>query len=147
MIAPITTATDLAAAAATLGGGAAIGIDTEFMRERTYYAQLCLLQMAGNGVALCVDTLALDDLATLRPLMAAAEPCKILHAARQDLEVLAPVVGALNNIFDTQVAAALIGFPAQIGGRAHWHAPAQERDTHRLVAPAPVGGAARVRAR
>ncbi len=115
MIAPITTLTELAAAAETLGGGTALGIDTEFMRERTYYAQLCLLQLAGNGAALCVDTLALADLGALRPLMAAATPCKILHAARQDLEVLGPVVGALNNIFDTQVAAALIGFPAQIG--------------------------------
>jgi ribonuclease D len=115
MTAPITTASELAAAAGALGAGATLGLDTEFMRERTYYAQLCLLQLAGNGHALCVDTLALEDLAALRPLMAAGTPCKILHAARQDLEVLAPVVGTLNNIFDTQVAAALIGLPAQIG--------------------------------
>lgn len=115
MIAPITTAAALAAAAATLGGGTAIGIDTEFMRERTYYAQLCLLQLSGQDTALCVDTLALTDLGALRPLMGAAAPCKILHAARQDLEVLWPAVGALENVFDTQVAAALIGFPAQIG--------------------------------
>jgi ribonuclease D len=47
--------------------------------------------------------------------MSAAAPGKILHAARQDLEVLWPVVGALSNVFDTQVAAALIGLPAQIG--------------------------------
>jgi len=115
MIAPITTPGELAAAAATLGGGSGLGLDTEFMRERTYYAQLCLLQLAGNGQALCVDTLALEDLSALRALMTAPTPCKILHAARQDLEVLWPVVGALSNVFDTQVAAALIGLPAQIG--------------------------------
>jgi ribonuclease D len=51
----------------------------------------------------------------LRPLMAAPRPRKILHAARQDIEVLAPAVGAINNIYDTQVAAALVGFSAQVG--------------------------------
>ena len=115
MIVPITTTDGLAAAVSTLAAGAELGLDTEFMRERTYYAQLCLLQLAGNGCAVCVDTLALEDLGALRPLMAAATPCKIVHAARQDLEVLWPVVGAVGNVFDTQVAAALIGLPAQIG--------------------------------
>ncbi len=85
------------------------------MRERTYYAQLCLLQLGGDGLAVCVDPLALTSLDVLRPLMSAAQPCKILHAARQDLEVLAPVVGTLQNVFDTQVAASLLGFPAQVG--------------------------------
>jgi len=115
MHAPISSAAELAAAATTLGSAVALGIDTEFMRERTYYAQLCLLQVASSEQALCVDTLALTDLAPLRPLLGGAQPCKILHAARQDLEVLWPVVGALQNIFDTQVAAALIGLPAQVG--------------------------------
>ena len=85
------------------------------MRERTYYAQLCLVQLGTDGLAVCVDPLALPSLDVLRPLMSAALPCKILHAARQDLEVLAPVVGNLRNVFDTQVAAALLGFPAQVG--------------------------------
>ncbi len=85
------------------------------MRERTYYAQLCLLQLGADGLAVCVDPLALSSLDVLRPLMAAAQPCKILHAARQDMEVLAPVVGTVRNVFDTQVAAALLGFPAQVG--------------------------------
>ncbi len=47
--------------------------------------------------------------------MGGAQLCKIVHAARQDLEVLAPTVGAVTNIFDTQVAAALVGFSAQVG--------------------------------
>jgi ribonuclease D len=91
------------------------GLDTEFMRERTYFAQLCLLQLSFDGRALCIDTLALPDLSPLRACMAAPGISKVLHAARQDLEVLAPVAGPLVGLFDTQVAAALIGLPAQVG--------------------------------
>jgi len=94
---------------------AAVGVDTEFMRERTYYAQLCLLQLGTPGLSVCVDPLAIQSLDPLRPLMSASATCKILHAARQDLEVLAPVVGNVAPVFDTQVAAALVGFPAQVG--------------------------------
>jgi ribonuclease D len=115
MSTPITDPAALATAAATLGQGAALGIDTEFMRERTYYAQLCLLQLASSELAVCVDTLVLESLAPLRALLSAAVPCKILHAARQDLEVLWPAIGAITSIFDTQVAAGLTGLPAQIG--------------------------------
>jgi ribonuclease D len=64
---------------------------------------------------LCVDTIALPSLAPLAPLMAAGGPVKVLHAASQDMEVLWPVLGALDPVFDTQVAAALCGLPAQIG--------------------------------
>lgn len=113
--APITDSAALEAAATALASDEAIGLDTEFMRERTYYAQLCLLQLGSDALAVCVDPLALPSLDALRPLMAAARPCKILHAARQDMEVLAPAVGTVRNVFDTQVAAALAGFPAQAG--------------------------------
>jgi len=113
--APISDPAALAEAAATFSSHAVLGLDTEFMRERTYYAQLCLLQLGTDGFAVCVDPLALGALDALRPLLSASSPCKILHAARQDLEVLEPVVGALHNVFDTQVAAALVGFPAQVG--------------------------------
>lgn len=92
-----------------------LGLDTEFMRERTYFAQLCLLQISYAGEAVCIDTLALADLSALRTLMGTAEVRKILHAARQDLEVLAPAFGTLIGVFDTQIAAALVGMPAQIG--------------------------------
>src|SRR6185437_3352123 len=100
---------------ADLAGQDRIGLDTEFMRERTYFAQLCLLQICFGDRAVCVDTLALTDLAGLTGVMGSPRTCKILHAARQDLEVLWPVTGPLNGVFDTQVAAALIGLPAQIG--------------------------------
>ena len=112
---PITDAAALSTAAEAMRRHDALGLDTEFMRERTYYAQLCLLQMATSELAVCVDPLALPSLDALRPLMAEARLCKIVHAARQDLEVLAPVVGAVVNVFDTQVAAALVGFSAQVG--------------------------------
>jgi len=112
---PITDAAALDEAALTLERVPMLGLDTEFMRERTYYAQLCLLQIATRAEALCVDPLLLPSLDALRPLMGSDAVAKILHAARQDLEVLQPTVGSLKNIFDTQVAAALVGFSAQVG--------------------------------
>jgi len=92
-----------------------IALDTEFLRERTYRPQLCLLQFAVPGLALCVDPLARIELEPLRPSLAGGQAPKILHAARQDLEVLWPVFGPLAPLFDTQVAAGLTGLPAQIG--------------------------------
>lgn len=100
---------------ALLESAGTIGIDTEFLRERTYYAQLCLLQLGFAQGAHCVDTLALRDLGALRPVFSQPVPVKVLHAARQDLEVLWPAAGRLAGLFDTQVAAALVGLPAQIG--------------------------------
>ncbi|MFT3906108.1 MAG: HRDC domain-containing protein [Steroidobacteraceae bacterium] len=108
-----------ASAVADLGARIAslpvFGLDTEFLRERTYYAQLCLLQFGLPDQALCVDTLAAGPLQALAPAFAARASCKVLHAARQDLEVLWPATGPIRNVYDTQVAAALIGFPAQVG--------------------------------
>jgi ribonuclease D len=98
-----------------LQGAESIGLDTEFLRERTYFAQLCLLQLSVEDGAYCVDTLALRDLGPLRASLNHALPSKVLHAARQDLEVLWPAIGPVTGLFDTQVAAALIGLPAQIG--------------------------------
>ncbi|HET9863313.1 MAG TPA: ribonuclease D [Steroidobacteraceae bacterium] len=92
-----------------------IALDTEFMREKTYRAELCLLQIAAGGDAACIDPLALPDLAALVPVLTGAGVVKVMHAARQDLEVLLPAVGLVQPVFDTQIAAALAGFPAQIG--------------------------------
>jgi ribonuclease D len=92
-----------------------VGMDTEFLRERTYFPQLCLLQVAFGTRAVCSDPLALPSLEALRVTMATSGVRKVLHAARQDLEVLAPKVGAATGLFDTQIAAALIGLPGQIG--------------------------------
>ncbi len=114
---PLSDNDSLAALAARLAAAPWIALDTEFLRERTYRApppQLCLLQLATPGEALCVDPLADLALDTLVPAMTGSAP-KILHAARQDLEVLWPLFGAVTPVFDTQIAAALAGMPAQIG--------------------------------
>src|SRR3984957_17256536 len=93
---------------------AAIALDTEFLRERTYRAELCLLQIAASEGALGVDPLALPDLSPLRAVLGAGS-AKVMHGCRQDIEVLLPSVGFVAPVFDTQIAAALTGMPAQIG--------------------------------
>lgn len=98
-----------------LARAATIALDTEFLRERTYRAELCLLQIADEHGALCVDPLAVTDLAPLRAAMVSATSEKVMHACRQDIEVLLPAVGLVLPVFDTQIAAALSGMPAQIG--------------------------------
>ena len=111
----ISTATALEDLAAALDPAAPLGLDTEFLRERTYRAELCLLQLTTPRGPACVDPLALPGLDALRNLLTRSPGPKVLHAARQDLEVLAPVTGVPAPVFDTQVAAALAGFPAQVG--------------------------------
>ena len=106
----------LDAAVFRLQGARRLAIDTEFMRERTYYAQLCLVQVASDTDCYLVDPLAGLDLAPLLALLADRDRPKILHAARQDLEVLLNVSGGVPGpVFDTQVAAALLGLPPQVG--------------------------------
>jgi ribonuclease D len=111
----VTTAPDLAALAARLAAEPRVGLDTEFLRERTYRAQLCLVQLSSPGDALCVDPLALTDLTPLAGVLASSAVVKVMHASRQDLEVLMPSTGLVRPVFDTQIAAALTGLPAQIG--------------------------------
>jgi ribonuclease D len=111
----IDTADALTAFAASVAHAPLIALDTEFMREKTYRAELCLFQLAAAGDAVCIDPLALQDLAPLVPVLTGAATVKVMHAARQDLEVLLPAVGLVQPVFDTQIAAALAGFPAQVG--------------------------------
>jgi ribonuclease D len=92
----------------------AIALDTEFLRERTYRAELCLLQIADAQGALCVDPLLVPDLSPLHAALSGVS-VKVLHACRQDIEVLLPTAGFVAPVFDTQIAAALVGMPAQIG--------------------------------
>jgi ribonuclease D len=110
----IDTADALTAFAEGLTHQAEIALDTEFMREKTYRAELCLVQIACGDTAVCIDPIALPDLSALVPALT-GPAVKIMHAARQDLEVMLPAVGLVQPVFDTQVAAALAGFPAQIG--------------------------------
>jgi ribonuclease D len=108
--------TELEAALFRLRGAERLAIDTEFMRERTYHPQLCLVQVATEADCLLIDPLANLDLAPLYELLQERRRLKILHAARQDLEVLLLAGGAVpGSLFDTQIAAALLGLPAQVG--------------------------------
>jgi len=111
----VTTSAALAELASQLDSRECIGLDTEFLRERTYRAELCLVQVSVSGDAACIDPLALDDLAPLARALTAPGVTKVMHASRQDIEVLFPVAGLVRPIFDTQIAAALTGMPAQIG--------------------------------
>jgi ribonuclease D len=91
-----------------------IGVDTEFMRERTYNAQLCLVQVATAQRIYCVDPLAGQPLDAF--WNAAFASCWVLHSGRQDMEVIGQAAGGLpGTVFDTQVAAGLLGYPPQIG--------------------------------
>lgn len=123
----ITTADELAKALEWLSASDFVALDTEFMRERTYYAGLCLIQAATPEGCAVIDPLALADLEPLWRFLADRSRIKVLHAARQDLEVLsqgmspaatppaASVVPMPGPIFDTQIAAGLLGYPAQVG--------------------------------
>lgn len=93
-----------------------LGLDTEFLRVRTYYPRLCLLQVATTDEIALIDPTVGLSLEPLCRLFRDPDIIKILHAARQDIEVLYPVCrGPLSPVFDTQVAAALTGFGDQVG--------------------------------
>lgn len=97
-----------------LHGAGMIGVDTEFMREKTYYSQLCLVQFAVDRHYWCADPLPADNLQTFWD--AILQPAWVLHSGRQDLEVVQQSAGRLpGQLFDTQVAAALLGYPPQMG--------------------------------
>ena len=101
---------------ATLRASSIVAVDTEFMRERTYYARLCLIQLGNDDVQAIVDPLAIDDLSPLCDLLTDESVVKIFHAGSQDLEIFYRVCGqATTPVFDTQVAATLAGFPQQVG--------------------------------
>ncbi len=93
-----------------------VAVDTEFHRERTYYARLALVQLATFDRIACVDPLAGLELDALDELMNDSDVLKIMHAGRQDLEIFAERNNAVPSpIFDTQIAAALLGLGEQIG--------------------------------
>lgn len=94
-----------------------IAIDTEFLRERTYRPQLCLVQIKVDDVLACVDTQAIDDLSPLLNVLHNPGIVKVLHAASQDLEIfhLLSKGKVPAPIFDTQLAAPLLGHNEQIG--------------------------------
>jgi len=100
--------------AALVADSVRIGVDTEFMREKTYFAELCLLQVATPNAIVCADPLGSAPPEAF--WQALVEPEWVLHSARQDIEVVFHTAGLMpRTIFDTQVAAALLGFKPQTG--------------------------------
>ncbi|MEW6643161.1 MAG: ribonuclease D [Pseudomonadota bacterium] len=108
----ITTTADLDAACARLAEHPAITVDTEFLRETTYYPLLCVIQMASPQEAVVIDTLAEGiDLASFFALMGNERVLKVFHAARQDIEIIWHRAGIVPHpVFDTQVAAMVLGY-------------------------------------
>jgi len=107
----LTTSDAVTAACERLSKERFVCVDTEFMRERTYYPKLCLVQISGKTEAVAIDTLAKDiDLSPIFVLMANPEILKVFHACRQDMEIFHHLDGKLPNpIFDTQIGAMVCG--------------------------------------
>ena len=106
----------LASLCRRLSGRPWLAVDTEFMREQTYRPRLCLVQISDGREIACVDPLALEDLSPLIALLGSKDTVKVFHAANQDMEIfygLEPTA-LPQPVFDTQIAAAVLGFGAQV---------------------------------
>lgn len=100
-----------------------LAVDTEFLREKTYYPKLCLMQLATDDERVIVDPFGVDDLTVLRNLFEDEGIMKVFHACHQDIEIILYDIGCVPHpLFDTQVAAALLGQTQQIGYGALVHA-------------------------
>src|SRR6201982_2056587 len=108
----ITTSGDLANACDRLAKHRVITVDTEFLRETTYYPLLCVVQMASADEAVVIDTLAEGiELKPFFELMANEKVLKVFHAARQDIEIIWHRANIVPHpIFDTQVAPMVLGY-------------------------------------
>jgi len=113
----ITTTDELAAFSADLRERPYFAVDTEFMRERTYWPILCLIQAAAEGIEAIIDPMAPGiDLSPFLETLSDKSTVKVFHAARQDVEIFYNLTGAAPApLFDTQVAAMACGFGEQIG--------------------------------
>lgn len=111
----VDTETGLEKLVDSLSDAPVIALDTEFVRERTFFPKLCLVQIAGKDIHACVDPLAISNLDPLLDLIYDSRVTKVLHSARQDLEILFRLRDSLPTpIFDTQIAADLAGLGEQI---------------------------------
>ena len=109
---PITTSEELAAVCTRMRKHRYVTVDTEFLRETTYYPLLCVAQMATSDEAVVIDALAPGiDLAPFFDLLVDEKVVKVFHAARQDIEIVWNMAGKIPHpIFDTQVAAMVLGY-------------------------------------
>ncbi|WP_255933354.1 ribonuclease D [Kordiimonas sp. SCSIO 12610] len=114
---PITTTESLQELCTRLSKAEFITVDTEFLRDNTYFPKLCLIQVADDHGAHAIDPLAEDiDLAPFFDLMSNESVMKVLHASRQDFEIFYNLTGALPKpVFDTQIAAMVCGFGDSVG--------------------------------
>lgn len=111
----ITTQSELESLLNSVSSSAWIAIDTEFIRESSYYPKLCLVQIATADICTCVDVLALKQSHSLIDIFTNPAQVKIFHSARQDLEVLYADYDVIPNpVFDTQIAASMLGPDGQI---------------------------------
>lgn len=93
-----------------------LALDTEFMRDKTYYPKLCLIQVATEDIVACIDPLCLTTLDLFYELIYNPQKTKVLHASRQDLEIFYHLHNAIpQSLFDTQIGAAFLGYNDQIG--------------------------------
>ncbi len=93
-----------------------VAVDTEFLREKTYYPRLCLVQVNAGGNIAAIDPISVKDLSPLAAIFENPDIVKVFHACSQDLEVIYDGMGCVcRNVFDTQVAAAFLGQRQQIG--------------------------------
>jgi ribonuclease D len=108
----ITRTDELAAACKRLAQAPFVALDTEFMREQTFWPKLCLIQMAADGTEVLIDSLSPElDLAPFFELMMNERVLKVFHSGRQDIEIVHHLAGVVPHpIFDTQVAAMVCGF-------------------------------------
>lgn len=112
----IDTQAGLEQLAADLEGSAVLAVDTEFLREKTYYPKLCLIQLNNEEIQAIIDPLAVRSLEPLASIMANPSCVKIFHSGSQDIDILYHELGVMPTpLFDTQMAAALMGFPLQVG--------------------------------
>lgn len=111
----VDTAQALQAVCQQLANQPYLAVDTEFVREKTYFPILCLIQIASPEHIICIDPIAIRDLSPLADLLLHKQTVKIFHAARQDLEILYQTFGSLPApVFDTQIAATLLGLGDQL---------------------------------
>ncbi len=112
----ISSTNDLQTLCEDLGSADYVTVDTEFLREQTFWPQLCLIQIAGPAGEAIIDPMATGiDLAAFYQLMTNQSIVKVFHAARQDIEIVYTKTGAVPNpVFDTQVAAMVCGFGESI---------------------------------
>ena len=93
-----------------------LAVDTEFIRDSTYYPSLCLIQIAGINFAAAIDPLAKLDMSPIWELLLNKNILKVFHAGRQDIEIFLGLMGEIPTpIYDTQIAAMFCGLGDQVG--------------------------------